>query len=242
MCGPSSAMKQINSSIQAFSNKVVDEAGTIFGDANSVFNDIKNAMSSIVKGGPSQAGFSQAELNARNASAVQAGGAEARNLKGAAAAATGAIGGGNIVTPAGSTQQMVMSADQRAAADTAAELNKIQTENFETGRSNFFNAAKSEMEAPNVFSTANSANQNAESSLKQAQESQKAMDAQSNWWQPLLEKGVMGAVGAFTGGLGGTLGKTVAGKIMPGGGGSSGAGWSAGDIGAAEDDQLNMQS
>lgn len=242
MCGPSSAMKQINQNIQAFSTKVTDEAGTIFGDANSVFNDIKNAMSGIVRGGPSQAGFSQAELSARNAAAVQAGGAEARNLRGAAAAATGAIGGGNIVAPAGATQQMVMSANQRAAADTAAELNKIQTENFETGRENFFKASAAEEAAPGVFSTTNQANEVAQAGQKQAQQSQKELDTQSNWWQPLLEKGVMGAVGAFTGGLGGTLGKTVAGKIMPSGGGSTGGGWSAGDIGAAEDDQLNMQS
>lgn len=226
MCGPSSQMKQINQSIQAFGNKMTDEAGTIFGEANSVFNDIKNAMSSIVKGGPSQAGFSAAELSARNAAAVNAGATMARNLKGAAASAVGAIGGGNVVTPAGSTQAMVQSADQAAAAATASELNKIQSEDFATGRENFFKASSAELEAPKVLETANAANETAMAGQKQQLTSQQNLDTQSNWWQPLLEKGVMAGVSAFTGGIGGAAGKAVGGKLsgMFGGGGGQGAG------------------
>jgi hypothetical protein len=220
MCAPSSALKQINQSIQAFSNKVTDEAGTIFGDANSVFNDIKTAMSGIVSGGPSQTGWGQAEKNARDAAAVQLGATEARNLKSVASSATGAIGGGNTVNPAGSTQQVVMGAEQKAAADTASQLNQNLTEDYEQGNQNFFKAAAAEEQAPSVFSTSNSANEVAQAGQKQAQTSQQSIDTQNNWWQPLVEKATVGALGsftsAFTGGLGSNLAKNLTNPSSPG--------------------------
>jgi hypothetical protein len=235
MCGPSSAMKQLNQSIQAFSSKVTDEAGTIFGEANSVFNDIKNVMSGIVKGGPSQAGMGAAELSARNAAAVNAGGAEARNLRGAAASAVGAIGGGNVVTPAGATQDIVMSANQRAAADTAAAENQIQQENYERGNKNWQFATQAELQAPKVLETADAANKTAMEGQKQSMTSQQTMDTASNWWQPLLEKGVMAGVSAFTGGIGGGLASKALGTVAKSGASdflpSDSGGW--GDTGSS---------
>jgi hypothetical protein len=211
MCGPSSQMKQINQSIQAFGNKVTDEAGTIFGEANGVFNDIKNAVTGIIKGGPSQMGMSAAEHNARTAAIIQNGATENRNLRGAAAAAVGAIGGGNVVTPAGSTQAITMSAEQKAAADTAAAQNQLEVENAELGRENFWNATKADTAAVGTLNAATDANKVAMSAQQQQLTSQQNIDTQNNWWQPLVEKGVMAGVDAFTGGIGGSL----ASKIMP---------------------------
>jgi len=236
MCGPSAEMKKLNQQVQAFSTKITDEAGTIFGEANDVFNNIVNATKQIVNGGPSQMGFSAAELSAKNAAAVQAGATEARNLKAATAGALSAIGGGTFVNPAGSTQQIMFDANAKAAEDTAASLNEIQREGFETGRSNFWNATKTELAAPSVLGAANEANKTAMEGQKQAMTSQQSIDTANNWWQPLLEKGVMAGVDAFTGGIGGGLAK----KIMPGG--NTGGGWNTADIGSATDDFLNQQS
>jgi hypothetical protein len=186
----------------------------VFAGSNSVFNNIMNSMQTIVSGGPSQAGFSQAELNARQASAEQAGATEARNLKGAAASGAAAIGGGNTVTPAGSTQATVMSAEQKAAADTAAAQNEIQQENYATGRQNFFQAAGAEEQAPNVFNASNAANKNATDSLQNAETSQQNIDTQDNWWKTDIMKLGMGAAGAFTGGFAGQVGKDLGNNVV----------------------------
>jgi hypothetical protein len=101
MCGPSSALKAINNNIQSFASTVQTEAGTVFDASSSVFNKIMDSVTGILKGGPSQYGYSAGEQSAKTAAAVNAGAAEARNLKGAAAATAGSVGGGNVVTPAG---------------------------------------------------------------------------------------------------------------------------------------------
>ena len=98
MCGPSSALKAINTSIQDFAGQVKDEAGQIFGDASQVFNTVMNSVKGIIAGGPSQFGYSQGEFSAKNAAAVNAGGAEARNLKAAAASSAAAVGGATTTT------------------------------------------------------------------------------------------------------------------------------------------------
>jgi hypothetical protein len=215
MCGPSKAMKNLNATVQSFTKQVTAEAGTIFGDSNTVFNNIMDATQNIVHGGPSQAGFSQNELNARNAANVEAAGAMARNLKGAAASSAGAIGGGNVVAPAGSTQAAVQNAEIAAAKTQAAGENAITDENYAVGRDNFFKSLSAEQQAPGVFSTSISANSEAGNQLTAAQKSQQDLDNSSNWWKNDLMKLGMTAAGAatsaFTGGLGAGWAKSITG-------------------------------
>lgn len=220
MCGPSKAAKNLNNQVQDFNKQVTSEAGTIFGNSNTVFNNILNATQSIVQGGPSQAGFSQNELNAMNASNVENAGAMARNLKGAAASSGAAIGGGNSVAPAGSTQAAVTSAEQAAAALQAQGANNIVQQDFATGNQNFFKALSSEEAAPGVYSTSIEANKEAGDEQTAAQKSQQNIDTQSNWWKNDINQIATSAigmgVGAFTGGLGGGLAKMALGGITGG--------------------------
>jgi len=180
-CGPSSALKAVNQQIQGFASTVQSEAGTIFGDANTVFNKITGALNGIISGGPGQNGWSASENAARTAQTVQAGATEARNLKGAAASSVAAIGGGNTVAPAGSTQQIVQNADIQAASDTAAGLNQNQIANAEAGRAEFNSAISAEEQATQVFNPSTAANQTVDSANKTAFQSQQEMDNQSNW-------------------------------------------------------------
>jgi hypothetical protein len=202
MCGPSSALKAINTSIQDFAGQVKDEAGQIFGDASQVFNTVMNSVKGIIAGGPSQFGYSQGEFSAKNAAAVNAGGAEARNLKAAAASSAAAVGGGNVATPAGATQAAVLSADQRAAADTASAENAILQEGFATGRDNFFKANELAERAPSVFSVANEANSNVSHAQHEAATSQTNIDEQSNWaMNDVMKLGSSALGGWATGGF-----------------------------------------
>ena len=200
MCGPSSATKQINAQIQQFASTVKDEAGTVFGDANAVFNKITGALSNIINGGPGQNGWSATENNARTAATVQAGATEARNLKAIAASGAAAIGGGNTVAPAGSTQAMIMGAEEKAAADTAAGLNTNAIANAEAGRDEFNKAISAEEQAPNVFNASTAANQNVSEAQKTAFQSQSQIDNQSNWAMNDIMKLGTTAVSAALGG------------------------------------------
>jgi hypothetical protein len=214
MCKKSQQMQKLNDTVQNFSKNVTAQAGTIFGNANAVFNNIMNATQSIVAGGPSQAGYSAEELNAMNAANIQAAGTMARNLKGAAASGAAAIGGGNTVTPSGSTQAAVLEAEQAAAAMQAAGQNNIVQKDYAVGNENFFKALDAEGHAPSVYGTSISANQEAGAEQKAAAESQQNIDNGNNWWKNDLMKLGMTAAGAatsaFTGGF--------ATKLMGGGG------------------------
>lgn len=205
-CGPSAAMKSINQNIQAFAGQVQTEAGAVFGAASSVFNNIMNATKGIISGGPSQYGYSAGEQSALTAQAVNAGATEARNLKGAAASEVGAIGGGNTVTPAGIQQATVMSAEQKAAADTAAAENQIETQGYEVGRENYNTALGAEEKAPDVFNASTEANKGVVQAQTAAATSQQNIDTTSNWaMNDVMKLGtaaVQGAAGGLTGGVG----------------------------------------
>jgi hypothetical protein len=197
-------MQDINNAVQTFSQQMTNEAGQVFGSANTVFNNIMGAVKGIVAGGPSQTGMSDAELAARTAANVQANGAAARNMKGAAASSVAAIGGGNTVTPGGSTQAIAAGATQAAAANQAQGQNQIVNENFEEGRSNFFKALGSEESAPSVYGTANQFNNEAGQEQQVAEKSQQNIDTQTNWWKPLIVNSVSSILAGQMPGSGGS--------------------------------------
>jgi hypothetical protein len=220
MCGPSSGLKAINTQIQSFSNQVTSQASQIFQGASSVFNNIVGSLQGIVNGGPSQQGFSAGQLSAENAAAENAGATEARNLKGAAASSVGAIGGGNVATTSGATQDAVLSAEQKAASDTATAENQIQQADYAQGNENFWKAEQGEQGATQVFNPATTAAEAATGQQKTAFSSQQEMDNQSNWAMNDIMKLGTSAVSAFAGGLGGGAAKMLGG-LMPGSKGKS---------------------
>lgn len=188
MCSPSQTMQNINQQVQTFSQKVTNQAGTVFANANSVFNNIMGTVKGIVAGGPSQEGFSATENVTRTAANVQDAGTMARNEKAAAGSAVAAIGGGNTVTPSGTTAAAVANAETTAATAQARGQNQIQSENWETGRQNFGKALGAEESAPGVFGVANEFNNEAGSEQQMAEKSQQNIDTQNGWGKSLLLK------------------------------------------------------
>lgn len=204
-CGPSSGLKALNTTVTGILNTAKSEASTIFGDASSVFQNIVGGLQQIVNGGPSQAGFSAAELNAKNAAAVQGGAVMARNLAGAAGASAAAVGGGNTATP-GAIMSAELGAKTAAAAETAGAENEIVQQNYATGNKNYWSAIGSEEALPNVFNPAISAEGETNKAASTALQTQKEMDTQSNWWQPMVTAAIGGAARGLTGGLLGGIG------------------------------------
>lgn len=201
MCGPSKAMKNLNNQVQAFAGSTTEEAKTIFGDASGIFNDLKTSLSNIVKGGPSQQGWSQAEINAVNSGIVDQAASSARNVKAATGNAVAAIGGGNSVSPSGLEAAVNTEANLGVEAEKSRQLNQAVVQNYETGRSNYFNAVGEEEKLPSVFDSSNSANQVAQKGLDQATQSQAGIDKANNWWQPLVMGGINAGASFLTGGL-----------------------------------------
>lgn len=202
MCGPSKAMKDINSGIQQFATQVKSEAGDIFSASSDVFHKIMGSVEGILKGGPSQYGFSAGEDSNRRAQAVQQSANEARILKGSAAASAAAVGGGNVVAPAGSTQAAVLSADQKAAADNAMVQSEITNEGYAKGERSFDTALKATQDAPSVFNASTAANQGVTAAQTEAATSQQNIDTQSNWAMNDIMKLGEAGISGFTSGLG----------------------------------------
>jgi hypothetical protein len=190
MCGPSSGLKAINTNIQNFSSQLTSEAGTVFGDSSSVFNNILSSMQGIVAGGPEQQGFTSTELNAMNTQADQGGATLTRNLKGAAIAS----GGGTAVTDPGATIAATDNAEQSGTAQVAGAKNQITQNNYQTGNQNFFAASNMEEQAPNALGAAAGFNSTAGSEQELAGASEQNINTQSSWWKdPVMKAGAAAA-------------------------------------------------
>jgi hypothetical protein len=210
-CSPSAGLKKVNQQVQSTLATASSEATAIFGASSSVFNNLMSSVQSIVAGGPSQAGFSAAELNAKNAAVIENGATLARDLGGAAATESAAIGGGNAVTPAGGTQASVLAAKTAAAETTATGLNTVEQQNFAQGNANYEQAVSQETALPGIFAPAVNAEGQENTAASTALASQTQMDSESNAWQPLLG-GVLGSVaGVATGGIMNKIGMPVKG-------------------------------
>jgi hypothetical protein len=215
MCGPSGAAKNINNQIQSFSANVQQQAGQIFGDASSVFDNLKTSLDKTIRGGPSQQGWSQSQTNAVNSQIIDQAAVNNRNIKSSVNSALAAAGGGNSVSPSGLEATVNM---QTAAATEEAksqQLEQATVQNYETGNNNYFKAVSDEAQLPNVFNTSNQANEVASKALDQAQTSQSGIDSAKGWWKPLVMGGISSLAGIATGGLS---------TLATGGGFSKGAG------------------
>ena len=201
MCGPSQALKDLNSKIKSFADTTASEAQTIFGDASSIFNDLKTSLGAIVKGGPSQQGWGAAESNAVNSMIMDQAATNARNQKAAVGNAIAAIGGGNVAAPSGLALAATLETNQNIEAEKSRQLSQAVIQNYETGRKNYFDAVGQEEALPNVFNSSIEANKVVQAEYKNAIESQKQVDAASNWWQPLVMAGIGAAKTFATGGL-----------------------------------------
>lgn len=226
MCGPSSALKSINQDIQGLAQSMTGEAKKVFGTIDTTVNKILSSVGSIISGGPSAGGMNQAELNARRAQAVEAGGTEARNIRGLVGSTGAAVGGG--AAPNGVTAALLAEGEQRAAADTATAQNAITQENYAVGRDNYWKATQAAESAPGMYNTANAFNNSAMQGENAAMTSQQNIDTQKGWWKPLIMKLGTGLLGAATGGVSSAITSGV-GSLF--GGGANGGG-SVLDIGS----------
>lgn len=201
-CGASSQMKQIGSEQSSFFQQLTQQAGSVFGKASGVFNDLVKTFTPVVAAGPNQEGFSGAEKTAMFTMANE-GTAQTYN-KASAALEKGlaARGGGNAYIPSGADDQLRETLASSAAAQESNAKNQIVQEDYATGRDNWLKAAAGLSGATNVFNPVTGMNDSATSAGNAAEKTENEIQQADNSW-----------VGAVTGMAGGILGSVATGGM-----------------------------
>lgn len=201
--GPSKQMEALNGQIQSFSQNMTSLATQEGLGASTVFNNLMAPLQRIVQGGPSQAGWSQAQVNAYNTQAIQRGVATARDLSAISGGGPGGMGGVSVGNATGPGVNNRLAAAQAAEAQTSAaeSAGTIASEN--AGREEFNTAVGEEKQLPSVFATANQGGSVAGEVNKEAQVSQQNIDTEKKGasFSGVLGKGLSGVGGAVLGGL-----------------------------------------
>jgi hypothetical protein len=153
-CGASQGQQQIAQAQQQNYSTLMGEAGQVFGNSSSIFNDLQSSFAPIVAAGPGQSGFTPAELSNLQSSAITNTGVATRNAEQAAGERTAAQGGGTTVLPSGATMGQNANIAEAGAAQTASELSNINLQNAQLGQQNWMNAAGVLAGAPNVYNAA----------------------------------------------------------------------------------------
>lgn len=201
MCDASKKEKAIAGKINSFSDQMTAQATEIFGDDNAIFNGMKNSYDKTVQAGPNQHGFSQAELNEKNAAAITNNSNQFRNVAGAVKAGRAGYGGGNTVDTSGIGSQQDLGVAQAAAANTANDLGTIQAQDYDTGRHNYEFAAENEQQLGKTFDNLAPLDSVAQKGQQASLQEQQSLDAASGWWKAPVMGLVTGAASALTGGL-----------------------------------------
>jgi hypothetical protein len=138
-CGPSSQQESLAGSATSLSSEISSAFNQNFADQSATLKSISSALSPIAAAGPSQQGFSAAELAARNTAAINNSGAAARN---ATQSIQGHLAGrgGDSGLESGVDQQIVGSVKSNAANQLAGAEDNITAENYGTGRENYWRA------------------------------------------------------------------------------------------------------
>ena len=204
MCGASSEQKEIEQKQSALLDQMMNQSQEVFGDSSQVFKDLQSSFSPIVAAGPNQNGFSPAEESALRSNAITETGQAYRNASTAVKEANAAFGSGNEFLPGGSEIGRDVQVANQGAAQTAGALNKIDLANAQTGRENYFEAAKGLAGTPEVFNPATGAGNAATNAGSAAAETANEIAQENNSW-----------VSAVTGALGGIAGSAASGFMAP---------------------------
>jgi len=203
--GAPQGVKDITNAQGTLFDRAMSQAKTEFGDASSVFNDLKSSFEPIVKNGPSQQGWSAAEASAINSASITNTGTQYRNAATTVREAQAAGGGGTVALPSGVNIASQLALSEAGAAQTSSELNQNLIQNYETGRQNYEFAAKGLEAAPGVFNTANQATSESGELGNDAIKGQQVRSSYPTWSKMAL--GALGGAAGFA--LGGPAGAAL---------------------------------
>lgn len=212
--GASSQQQQISDAQQNFYNTLSANYNQQFASQNAILKTLQNSLNPIVQAGPNQFGFSNAEVNNLNSQALQGTGQQYRNAARSLGEQQAAQGGGNSYLPTGAQAQQQAALAASGANQASNQLLDIQQKGYDIGRSQY-NAAISQLGGVagqyNPTGYAGEATGAGTAAANEANQVAQLNNEASPW---NLVGGILGGaagagLNAFTGGLGGTLGKAA---------------------------------
>jgi hypothetical protein len=218
--GPSAQQEQLANSQQGFYNTLTNDYSQQFGNQSAILSSLNNTLSPIVAAGPNQFGYSAAETNSLNSSALQNTGQQYANASQALKANQAATGGGNVPLPSGVQSQQQAGLASSAANQASNQLLGIQQSGYQQGY-NTFESAVGQLGGVagqyNPTGYAGSATGAGSAAANTANQVTQLNNAASPW---NLVGGLLGgATSGIAGGLTGDLGTAVSGM------GSGNWGW-----------------
>lgn len=142
------------SASNTFSALLRQDFQTLFGNNQNIINSLQGALEPLIQLGPNGEGFSPTELAAQRTGASDAVAQGAQNAQIAANARAGATGDASI--PSGAQQQISAQINAAAGNEDAREQNQITTNDYATGRQNFFTAVDALPSVTNTLENATS--------------------------------------------------------------------------------------
>lgn len=194
MCGgASNQQKQEAAQQQQFSQQLMAENTTQFGQQQGILKTLTDAYTPILQAGPSQEGFSQAEKTAMNTQAMDSSSNAYQNADKALNENYAGAGGGTEYIPSGAQEQMNMGVATAGAEQLAGAQNQITQADYAQGRQNFADASNVLAGASGQLGTTGATADAATNSAKGAYSAASQNTAQNNAW--------MGALGSALGGV-----------------------------------------
>jgi hypothetical protein len=196
--GASSAQEQLQQSQSNFYNTLTQDYSQQFASQNAILSSLTNTLNPIIAAGPNQFGFSTAQTNDLNSTAVQGTGQQYAGASRALREQQASIGGGNSLLPSGvSTAQQSQLASSAANQASSEELG-IQNAGYAQGNAMFNQAVGAEEGVAGMYNPAGFAGQATGAGNAAASEAnaiQQANAAASPW----------GAIGGAIGGIATTM-------------------------------------
>lgn len=141
--GATQQQNDLAASQTGFYNTLTQDYGQQFANQSSILNSLNQSLSPTVAAGPSQFGYSNAQTNALNSTALQGTAQTYQNAQKALQNQQAQQGGGNMALPSGVAAQNAAALAASGANQTSSELLGIQNAGYAQGNQNYNNAISS---------------------------------------------------------------------------------------------------
>lgn len=138
--GASSSENAINQEQQQFQSTLQSDYGEQFANQSNILSSLNNSLAPTVAAGPSQFGYSPAQTNALNSTAIQNSADASRQAQQQVQNQQAIAGGGNEYLPSGVNAQVNATVASSSANNLSNNLLNIQNAGYQQGNQNYNNA------------------------------------------------------------------------------------------------------
>lgn len=195
MCGASSAQVNLQNSQIAYYNTLTQQAQIEFGQSSKIFQDLTSTFEPILKAGPSQEGYSKAELNDLNSQAATGQGQAYATTEQAVNRQLAAGGAG---LPSGVADQIRVGLAGSAAQNLSGEQLAIKQADYQQGYNNWQMAGSALSGSTGVYNPSTNAANAATGAGSAASTTANEVQQAGSQWMGLVSGALGGAAGAAT--------------------------------------------